>query len=49
LKVVASKVASNINAFPDKVQTRMCFRHHGLTIQPLGINPAEHHLGFFPA
>jgi hypothetical protein len=46
---MAAKVASDINALPNKVQTWMRFDHHGLTIQRLGINAAEHHLGFFPA
>jgi hypothetical protein len=46
---MAPKVASDINAFPDKVEAGVRFRHHGLTIQRLGINTAQHHLGFFPA
>jgi hypothetical protein len=45
---MAPKVAGDINALPNKVQTRMRFGHHGLTIQHLGINATEHHLGFFP-
>jgi hypothetical protein len=49
LKVVASKVASHINAFPDKVKAGVGFGHHGLTIQRFGINAAKHHLCFFPA
>jgi hypothetical protein len=46
---MAPQVASDINAFANKVQTWMCFCHHRLTIQRFGIHAAEHHLGFFPA
>jgi hypothetical protein len=49
LEVVAPKVAGDINAFANKVQTRMRFCHHRLTIQRFGINTTEHHLCFFPA
>jgi hypothetical protein len=42
-------VASDINAFSNKVQARMGLGHHRLTIQHLGIHTTEHYLGFFPA
>jgi hypothetical protein len=46
---MAPKVASDINAFTDKVEAGVRFRHHGLTIQRLSIHTTEHHLGFFPS
>jgi hypothetical protein len=46
---MATQVASNINAFANKVKARVGFGHHRLTIQCLGINATQHHLCFFPA
>jgi hypothetical protein len=46
---MASKVASDINAFPNKVKAGVGFGHHRLAIQRFGINAAQHHLCFFPA
>jgi hypothetical protein len=46
---MAPKVASDIDAFPDKVEAGMRFGHHRLTIQRLGIHTTQHHLGFFPS
>ena len=46
---MTAKVSCHVKTLPNEIKTFEAFGHHGLRVNLMGVNTAEHHFSLFPS